>query len=195
MSACQLKRQRLIKFKAQRVGPSFRKGHQRRFIRLSEFTRAFQRDLLREQFIKLESLPGRIGFFLQGFETGSGGRMVQRFNRLSQFRKTEALSFFFSQQVFDIHVHQSAVNSFSEPRLSNTFARRIHRRQRFRQFRVRLDITGFRVNHFEFTAVAAAGIAEKAHTLSFLQNLAQRREVMEITQFQNVGSVVNPSLE
>ena len=182
----QLERQRLAQLRRQFAGALQRV----RTPLLARFAGGAQRDLLRQQFVELQALPGGIGALGQRLRIGSRRWMVQALDRGLQRGQPELSKQACRQDLDDVDVAQRAVDALAQPGLGHALGRRIDRRQRRRQRNAFVDGAHAWVNHFRPDQAAANG-AERPHAPSDLELPQLRRIEMQEAQHQLAGAVAH----
>ena len=88
-----------------------------------------QRNLLREQFVKLQTPPSGRRALGIGVVVGVRGWVVKFLDRLRKARKIQGCEKFAWHEVDQINVKNRPVDSLSEPGLGDAFARGVDRRE------------------------------------------------------------------
>ncbi len=157
---------------------------------LARVARRAQRDLLRQQFVELQALPGRIGALGQRVRVGIGRRVMQAPDRRLQRGQAELAEQPRGQHLDDVDVAQRAVDALAQPALRHALGRRVDRRQRRRQRSVLHERAHARVDHLR-AGQAAAHAAERAHAPSGLELLQLRRVEVQEAQHQFAAVVAH----
>ena len=88
-----------------------------------------QRDLLREQLVKLQTPPLGGETLAVGLKVGARQRVVQALEGLRQARQAQRGCKGVGDDVREVHVEHRPVDALSQPRLRDVFARRVDGRE------------------------------------------------------------------
>ncbi len=160
----------------------------RRALRLALALGLQLRQLLRQQLVELEALPGRMRAVFERLGVEPRRRLVQPAQGLAQGRQVRR------QQgrrhdLVEIGARQAAGDRLAQHRLRQLHRARVDRRQRGRQGRARRHDLEARMHHLQ-AEEAAARLAAGAHPLADRQRLLLRRIEVEEAQHQVVAVLV-----
>ena len=146
------------------------------------------RQLLRQQFLELQALPGRVAAVFERGQAHAGRRVVQEVQRIAQgghARRHRCGR----QQLRQVGARQPRRHGLAQVGLRQLRARRVHRRQRRGQRRVGGRGLHDRVHHLQ-PEEAAARVAPHAHALAHRQRLLLRGVEVQEAQHQVVAAGV-----
>ncbi len=153
----------------------------RRVLRPARGVGFAQRDLLRQQFVELHALPGRMRAIFEGGERRFRGRVMQRAQAVGKRRQPVALAQGLGQRVVEILVLERAIDQFAQRRLGQAGGGRIDRRHRVRQRRAGVDGLDPRMDQIDL-AEAGAGLAKDAQVRAHRHQLDRVRVEVEKAQ-------------
>jgi hypothetical protein len=150
--------------------------------------RAFQGQLLGQQFVEFHAGPGRVGVFDQGVLVDVGRRVVQQAHRRLEFGQLQALAHRPRHRVLPVDALHGVGNRAPQDGLRQALAGRIDRGEGSRQRRAFVDDLVIRVDHLGAEeAVAHLAAGAHARALGQLLDLA----AVEVHEAQlDVGGLI-----
>ena len=157
---------------------------------VAPFVMQTHRQLLRQQLIKFDPAPGRMGPIEQGLPVGVRRRVVQHADRFIERQQFEFLDHRLGQGVRKVGLRQRARGEFAQDFLTESRGRRIDRRQRLRQWGFPAQYAKAWVHHLR-AEESLANLAHQAHFRPGCQRVLLARIEIEKTHHQPPAAVVD----